>query len=40
MGDNRTYEHVICLRMVSLDGMTADWYDLPNDVLKYVLAGL
>ena len=35
MGDNRTYDHVICLRMVtSLDGMTADWYDLPNDVLK------
>ena len=35
MGDNRTYDHVICLRMVtSLDGMTADWYDLPNDILK------
>ena len=35
MGDNRTYDYVICLRMVtSLDGMTADWYDLPNDVLK------
>jgi len=35
MGDNRTYDYVIGLRMVtSLDGMTADWYDLPNDVLK------
>ena len=35
MGDQRTYENVICLRMVtSLDGMTADWYNLPNDILK------
>ena len=35
MGDKRTYENVICLRMVtSLDGMTADWYDLPQNVLK------
>ena len=35
MGDNRTYDYVICLRMVtSLDGMTADWYNLPDDVLK------
>ena len=35
MGDKRTYENVICLRMVtSLDGMTADWYDLPQKVLK------
>ena len=35
MGDNRTYDYVICLRMVtSLDGMTADWYNLPNDILK------
>ena len=35
MGDNRTYDYVICLRMVtSLDGMTADWYSLPNDILK------
>ena len=35
MGDNRTYDYVIGLRMVtSLDGMTADWYDLPNDILK------
>ena len=35
MGDKRTYENVICLRMVtSLDGMTADWYDLPKKVLK------
>ena len=35
MGDKRTYDNVICLRMVtSLDGMTADWYDLPAEVLK------
>ena len=35
MGDKRTYENVICLRMVtSLDGMTADWYDLPSNILK------
>ena len=35
MGDKRTYENVICLRMVtSIDGMTADWYDLPENILK------
>jgi len=35
MGDKRTYENVICLRMVtSVDGMTADWYDLPKEILK------
>ena len=35
MGDNRTYDYVIGLRMVtSLDGMTADWYNLSEDVLK------
>ncbi|MBI65811.1 MAG: glutamine-hydrolyzing GMP synthase [Candidatus Marinimicrobia bacterium] len=35
MGDKRTYENVICLRMVtSLDGMTADWYDLEYKILK------
>lgn len=34
MGDERTYENVICLRAVtSLDGMTADWCHLPYDVL-------
>ena len=34
MGDERTYEHVICLRAVtSLDGMTADWVDLPHRFL-------
>lgn len=34
MGDNRTYENVIVLRAVtSVDGMTADWYDFPKQVL-------
>ena len=34
MGDGRTYEHVIALRAVtSVDGMTADWYRMPDDVL-------
>jgi GMP synthase (glutamine-hydrolysing) len=34
MGDFRTYENVIALRVVSsLDGMTADWVKLPYDLL-------
>ena len=34
MGDQRTYENVIALRAVtSTDGMTADWYKLPYQVL-------
>jgi GMP synthase (glutamine-hydrolysing) len=34
MGDGRTYEHVIALRAVtSTDGMTADWYSFPHEVL-------
>ncbi len=34
MGDSRTYEHVIALRVVdSVDAMTADWTRLPADVL-------
>lgn len=37
MGDERTYENVICLRAVtSLDGMTADWVDLPHRFLADV----
>lgn len=34
MGDNRTYENVMSLRAVtSRDGMTADWYPFPHEVL-------
>lgn len=34
MGDKRTYENVIALRCVtSTDGMTADWAQIPYDVL-------
>ncbi len=37
MGDQRTYEKVIALRAVtSADGMTADWYPMPYDVLGKV----
>ena len=35
MGDARTYENLIALRAVtSVDGMTADYYDLPHDILN------
>jgi len=34
MGDDRTYEHVIALRIVdSIDAMTADWSRLPSELL-------
>jgi GMP synthase (glutamine-hydrolysing) len=37
MGDERTYEHVIALRIVdSTDAMTADWSKLPHDFLGHV----
>ncbi|MCR3923325.1 MAG: glutamine-hydrolyzing GMP synthase [Firmicutes bacterium] len=37
MGDNRTYAYTIALRAVtSHDGMTADWYRFPHDVLAKI----
>ncbi len=34
MGDMRTYENLIALRAVtSQDGMTADWYNIPYEIL-------
>ncbi|MBI3734926.1 glutamine-hydrolyzing GMP synthase, partial [Candidatus Sumerlaeota bacterium] len=34
MGDERTYDHVVAVRAVSsVDGMTADWFDIPKPVL-------
>jgi GMP synthase (glutamine-hydrolysing) len=37
MGDQRTYENVIALRAVtSLDGMTADWAQIPAEVLSRI----
>lgn len=37
MGDERTYENVVALRaVVSTDGMTADWAQLPYDFLAKV----
>ena len=37
MGDERTYERVVALRAVaSVDGMTADWVNLPYEFLQDV----
>ncbi|GAC1412710.1 MAG: glutamine-hydrolyzing GMP synthase [Gemmatimonadaceae bacterium] len=37
MGDERTYEYVLGLRAVtSTDGMTADWYPFPHEVLARI----
>ncbi len=37
MGDSRTYENVCALRAVtSTDGMTADWYEFPPEVLAKI----
>jgi GMP synthase (glutamine-hydrolysing) len=37
MGDGRTYDNVIALRAVtSRDGMTADWFPFPPDVLARI----
>jgi len=37
MGDERTYENVLGLRAVtSTDGMTADWYPFPHEILARI----
>ena len=37
MGDERTYDNVIALRIVdSVDGMTADWTKIPYDLLGLI----
>jgi GMP synthase (glutamine-hydrolysing) len=37
MGDGRTYENAVALRAVtSVDGMTADWAKIPNEVLAHI----
>ncbi len=37
MGDERTYEYVVALRVVeSIDGMTANWYPLPHDLMQQI----
>jgi GMP synthase (glutamine-hydrolysing) len=37
MGDSRTYEQVIVLRAVeTTDFMTADWFEMPYDVIKKI----
>jgi GMP synthase (glutamine-hydrolysing) len=37
MGDYRTYENVVALRAVtSTDGMTADWFPFPHDVMARI----
>ncbi len=37
MGDNRTYDNTVCIRMVeSVDGMTATFAHIPHDVLENI----
>ena len=37
MGDDRTYERVLAIRAVSsTDGMTAEWFPIPHDILGHM----
>ncbi len=37
MGDNRTYDNTVCVRMVeSVDGMTANFAHIPHDILENI----
>ena len=37
MGDKRTYSNVVAVRVIeSVDGMTADWYKLPYEVMNNI----
>lgn len=37
MGDNRTYERVAAIRaVVSVDGMTANFYHLPYEIMEKI----
>jgi len=41
MGDARTYEYVVSLRAVdSVDGMSADWHKIPNDLLEKISSAI
>lgn len=41
MGDARTYEYILALRAVdSVDGMSADWHKIPNELLEKISSSI
>lgn len=41
MGDDRTYEYIVALRAVdSVDGMSADWHKIPNELLEKISSSI